>query len=481
MNVESKCNYHGYLRNLACILFYVGISFLLPTVHAEIPQSTPPKAPPYTPLVWDQDWTYLRDPAVPRDPLDKLHYVKLNASGEDYISFSGQIRERGEYFDYPAFGAQPADNGYLQQRYIVGSDLHLHQSFRLFTQLSSSLINGRDGGPRTAVDEQKLSFNQGFIDYTPLHEGDASFTLRAGRQLVSLGSTRLVAIGAGLNVEQPFDGFRLTLNALDWKLQGLAVRPVSVSPGYMASAPDHTQELWGLYATHPFPLPHANIDLYYLGYDHAKGLWLHGVGREQRETFGLRLYAQSSTWYYDWEFTPQIGRFGSGDIRAWGIGTNTGYHFAATKFQPRIELDAGALSGDSNLHNKTLGTFNALFPNGSYLSQALLIGPYNVILARPKLQLNVTRSVTFNPNLEMLWRESTQDGTYGIVGYPNHAASLSSARYIGAQIDSDVDWAINRHTTFSVDYEHFFPGQFLKQTPPNRSVNFIAPQIIFNF
>jgi hypothetical protein len=33
----------------------------------------------------------------------------------------------------------------------------------------------------------------------------------------------------------------------------------------------------------------------------------------------------------------------------------------------------------------------------------------------------------------------------------------------------------------SVDYEHFFPGEFLKQTPSNREVNFIAPQITYNF
>ena len=138
-----------------------------------------------------------------------ITFVSVRAMANIYRC-NGQIRERGEYQDHPAFGAQPPDNGYFLQRYLSSADLHLGSRFRTFIQFDSGLINGRDGGPRPGIDEDKFDVNQGFIDIVPYRHGDDNLTIRSGRQLVSLGSTRLVAIGAGLNVEQPFDGFRLT-------------------------------------------------------------------------------------------------------------------------------------------------------------------------------------------------------------------------------------------------------------------------------
>ncbi len=204
---------------------------------------------PYTPQIWDIDWSYLRDPTLAEDWTDELHFIRLGESSKNLLSVTGQIRERGEYQDYPAFGAQPADNGYLLQRYLASGDLHLGSHFRTFIQLDSGIENGRDGGPRPGIDEDKLDFNQGFIDLSLGESAERSLTIRSGRQLVSLGSTRLVAIGAGLNVEQPFDGFRLTLRTKGWTAEGLALRPTLVKTGYFDNAPNSTEELWGLNLT----------------------------------------------------------------------------------------------------------------------------------------------------------------------------------------------------------------------------------------
>jgi len=193
------------LAKLALTAFAAGLRLAAQTVN---PSS-------YTPQVWDVDWSYLAQPAASQsseqDVTDRFHYVPLGDAS--FLSITGQLRERGEYQDHPAFGAQPPDNGYFLQRYLLSTDLHISQHFRTFLQLDSALINGRDGGPRPGIDQDKLDFNQGFIDIIPLKSADHSLTVRAGRQLISLGSTRLIATGVGLNVEQPFDGFRLILHA----------------------------------------------------------------------------------------------------------------------------------------------------------------------------------------------------------------------------------------------------------------------------
>lgn len=438
---------------------------------------------PYTPQVWDIDWSYLSDPQNHLDWTDSLHYLQLGPSPSHFVSLTGQIRERGEYQDHPAWGAQPPDNGYLLQRYLLSGDLHLGDRFGTFLQFDSGHIEGRDGGPRPGIDRDQLDFNQGFVEITPWKRGDESrFTLRAGRQLVSLGSTRLIATGVGLNVEQPFDGFRLTLQTAGWIGEGLALRPTLIRTGVFDNEPNSTEELWGLYLTHPVrALLHSHLDLYYLGFDHKQARYTQGIGREQRETLGARIWSHTSAWDYDFEYTGQFGRFKAGDIRAWGTGYHLGYTFAGKRFAPHPEMDGGVLSGDQNPHDNTLGTFNPLFPNGNYLSQSILLGPYNLMITRPTLKLSLSKKASSNTNEEFLWREATQDGIYNIVGILIHPPNGSTARYIGSQFQQEIDYNFSRHFSGALVYEHFFPGAYLKQSPPDRGLNFISPQLLWNF
>ncbi len=439
--------------------------------------------PSYTPQVWDIDWSYLAQPAAARssepDWTDRFHYIPLGSN--NFLSITGQVRERGEYQDYPAFGAQPPYNGYFLQRYLVSSDLHLTQHFRTFVQLDSGLINGRDGGPRPGIDEDKLDFNQGFVDITPLKSSDHSFTVRAGRQLISLGSTRLIATGAGLNVEQPFEGLRLLLRMRNWTADGLAVRPTEVKTGIFDNEPNPAEELWGLSLSRVLPPLHTNVNIYYLGYDHKSVRYAQGTGREQRETIGTRVFSHTPTWDYDFEYTAQFGRFNTGNISAWGTGYHLGYTFNHARLAPHPELDGGVLSGDHNPHDNTLSTFNPLFPNGNFLSQSILLGPFNLIIVRPTFKIALTRKAGANTNVELLWRQATEDGVYNIVGILTHGPGNSTGRFIGTQIQQEIDYAFSRHLSGSLAYEHFFTGEFLKQSPPGHSLNFISPQLTYNF
>lgn len=144
-------------------------------------------------------------------------------------------------------------------------------------------------------------------------------------------------------------------------------------------------------------------------------------------------------------------------------------------------MDGGILSGDHQPGNGRLGTFNPLFPNGNYLSESILLGPSNLILTRPTLKLALTQRLSSNTNEEFLWRESKADGVYNIVGILTHPPSGSTRRYVGSQLQQQFTYTATRHLNLALTYEHFFIGGFLKQSPPNRSLNFLAPQITWNF
>lgn len=46
----------------------------------------PQSPPPYTVLRYDEDYSYLRDPAMRSDPFDAIKYVPLNQQGDWYAS-----------------------------------------------------------------------------------------------------------------------------------------------------------------------------------------------------------------------------------------------------------------------------------------------------------------------------------------------------------------------------------------------------------
>lgn len=117
----------------------------------------------------DDDFTYLRDPSCRNDFWDPVKYISLNAQGDWYVSFGGEIRERYERFHNPLWGQQPqSPGGYLLQRYLLFGDLHLSESVRIFSELMSDWETARVGGPRPQIDQDQLDFSQFFIDLTLL-------------------------------------------------------------------------------------------------------------------------------------------------------------------------------------------------------------------------------------------------------------------------------------------------------------------------
>src|SRR6266853_5663649 len=77
--------------------------------------SDPPAASPpaFTTLRYDEDYSYLRDPAAHTDAFDPIKYIPLSERGDWYLTFGGQVRDRYEYFHNYLFGCGAHDrDGY---------------------------------------------------------------------------------------------------------------------------------------------------------------------------------------------------------------------------------------------------------------------------------------------------------------------------------------------------------------------------------
>jgi Alginate export len=460
------------------------VTFTLSHSPRAVAQGSEPKPLPSTPPD-DADWTYYCDPSHRVEALDQLKCIGGKTDSKRQVSISGEVRMRGEYFDHIKLGEASPSSGYLLQRYILNTDVVLGDRVRLFTSLESGLEDGRVGGPRPSVDEDRLFFHEGFLQLRSGRERPL-VDLRIGRHELNLGSGRLISSRDLPNVQQNFDGVRVLVSPASWQVNFLALKYSESNHGIFDDYPDPAFSVWGIYATrHGHRDEATTLDIYYLGIDHKVATFQAGSGREQRESVGVRLAGTRGHWDHDSETVFQFGTFAYRPIRAWTVTSNSGYTIRSRPRQEidyRLGLDGGIASGNHNPTEGTFGTFNALFPKGAYFGEANFIGPYNIQDIRPSLRVTMPqRRIVIWPNAEMLWRQSREDGIYSIPGVLVQAGNAADALYIGFQADLNVQWEQNRHFTWAVDGAHFFSGAFLRQTTSGKSVNFFAPSVSYRF
>jgi alginate export protein len=461
--------------NLACAtlltLAFVNFSF---ATNPPCPTAT------YRYLRYEEDYRYLRNPDCRTDPLDAIKFIALNHDGDWFLSLGGEVRENMEYFHNPTWGQEPQGSPYLLERYMGHVDVHLGERFRFFVQVKSGLENGRAGGPRI-IDEDKLDLHQASLEVALVTSPRRTIALRVGRQELAFGARRFLSAREGPTVRQSFDGVRLDVSSDTWKLAVFATKPVQTNPGFFDDFPSPGQTSWGIYASRPIRYIHgSNLDLYYLGLDRTKSRFQQGVAGETRHSVGTRLWGQNRAWDYDVEPIYQWGEFGSGNIRAWAIETETGYTLRLPT-NPRVALIADAASGDRDPKNSDLETFNPLFPRGLYYQLVNLNGHLNFFNLDPLLVSHINKNLSLTFDCGFFWRQSRGDGVYGVGGNFLRAGSSHDSRYIATQPSLVTEWRLQRHVTVIAIYTHSFPGVFLRETGPARSVNYVSVWLGYKF
>jgi Alginate export len=440
--------------------------------------------PAFQPFRYDEDWSFLADSSRSSDWLDRLKYISLGR--EDwYTTIGGEIRERYEHLDQPNFGTGPEDkSGYFLQRYLLSSDFHFGSRIRAFSELQSGLENGRNGGPRP-TDLDRLDVHQAFLDWRIFASKGNFVSLRFGRQELGFGSGRLISPAEGLNTRRSLDGTRLTIKigSIVWNATNL--RLVKSSADVFDDVPDHTQTEWGTGMTAPHPVwKKANMSLYYFGLDRKSSIYRKGLGREIRQTIGSRSFKTSGGWDFNYEGILQWGSFAGKPIRAWALSEDTGYTFKQTLLRPRIGFRSDIATGDRGPSSHKLGSFNPLFPAAPvYSGPSGILGPTNLIDITPSLRLQFGKAI-MTLESSSFWRESRQDGIYSpsvAAAPPVRRGDGSQARYVASAPSVTIGYQATRHVFVSTIYTHFMAGDFLRESPPARDVNYVASWVSYRF
>jgi hypothetical protein len=301
----------------------------------------------------DENWSFLKNPSFRQDFWDPIKFIPLRKSADDwYLTIGGEAREVWEQIGNDNWGQFPIMNGYLNERYMPYFDLHYGPHVRTFVELKSGLNSFRAGGPRP-IDEKKMDFQAAFLEIGTSSE-HSSIHFRVGRQELEYGSGRLIDVREGPNVRLSFDGFMVKSKINSWNLDGFAMRPDEDNPGFFDNSPNSAVKFWGIYATRPLA-SRALLDLYYLGLDRKEATFQRGTAQEVRHSLGVRVSRPIATEHSGWDFDDealwQFGTFGSANIRAWTVATETGYRFPAVTLKPRFSLKADISSGDHPTSN----------------------------------------------------------------------------------------------------------------------------------
>lgn len=428
---------------------------------------------------FDDDWSAYCERVDP-PALSRIKCIALSSEADRYLSLGGEWRERYEAVDAPDFGIGTSSDQYLLHRLLLHADLTFGQAVRVFAQLGYHDESGRDGGP-TPTDRDGADLQQGFIDVS-LPLGDGRTTVRAGRQEFTLGSSRLVAVRESPNVRRSFDGVRVSWQDRAMNADAFYLRPVAIESGAFDDESDRDELLWGAQLAGEWRLLQGGrFEAYYLGYDRKDASFASGTADEQRHSLGLRLSGRRRAVNWNLELVGQVGDFGAADIRAWTVASDTGYTFAEVRFRPRLGLKADIASGDGDPQDGRLQTFNALYPNPTYFSEASLISPANLV------DLQASLTLTFHPGASLLlgwnvlWKQRAADAFYTTPPpLTPLAGSVGGSTEIGQQLRLEPRWAVTPRVELRAAYVYFDAGAAVRQAG-GRDVNFGMLSAAFRF
>lgn len=432
------------------------------TLPSPLESLRPPRPGPTRSL---EDYRFLGDPAKRTDPFDGLRYQRLSDTA--WLQTGAELRYRADSADQPVFGLRGVkDDSYLMQRAEAHADLHLFDdSFRTFIQLENTRVFGKD--LPSPPDQSHNEVHQAFIDGN-LRYQSGKLTTRVGRQEMAYGNNVLVTYREIPNMRLAFDGVRMSwVGRNGYKLDAFSMNPLLVrAAGSFDDSSNHHQKFYGLYGTLPLSsVFKADLYAFSLETDQRK---LDGfTGKENRYTFGTRLFGAWNKFDWTWDLMKQTGHIADADIDAWAVSSDSGYTFAGP-WKARLGFRVDAASGDKDGDHKA-GSFDPLFPKNAFYGQASLTTLSNIVLAGPTLRFAPFDKVRFEPGVFAAWRQNTDDGVYlpGMVTVPG--TTTSSGKRLGTLYQANANWTPTFNISVDLDYLFYDIGSAIKNAGGSNS------------
>ncbi|WP_353720773.1 alginate export family protein [Dyadobacter sp. 676] len=408
----------------------------------------------------------------PADSLDRRSHIGKHVpilGGKGLISSGVNVREGFEFFRGYLWGIGPQDgNGYLLHRMLVHSDLRYKRHLRVFAELQSSFITGRNGGPRPVQELNKLAVNRLFGELTVKTAAISRLILRLGKQHLNYGQGTLLDL-RDANVRRSFLGGKLQFEMAHTRLDLFAMKAIAAQKGLLDDRIDHDQRIGGLWMTQNFgERSPVKIDSYYLLISRQNSRYNQGSGTELRHTMGIGLTLKDERWFSFSELDFQWGKLGTDKILAWKMAPSLGYRLGRLPTQPVVSIQAAISSGDKDTGDGILQTFNPVYPKAIFYGFIDNAGSSNLIVVHPKTELKLATNLALTLNYYRFWRRHTADGFYAVNG-SFLLPAYGTEKRVGQMVDLYAQYRAGSHWMFYLISAYYARGAYLKINPLTKS------------
>lgn len=421
---------------------------------------------------WEEDCSALAARPSRSFP-DELRYVPLTQSGSAWLTFGGEYRLRVEGLHAPSFAAQH-NEGYTAtgERFLAQADLHTAAGPRVFVQLSAATDTGRKPF-ELPIYRSALDLAQGFVDL-PFALDGARFNLRVGRQELDFDGNRLVSNREVTNLRRAFDMGLATVAVGSWSIQAFDGHPVRNLGGAFDDDATPGERFWGSRARYAPTNAPAATEAFYFVRSRFMALYQGAVGPELRRTFGLRSTGHSRGFDYAVQVALQRGTVRALEIRAYGAAADVGYTLPYS-WRPRLGVSSGFASGGKAGPGQQTRTFDTLYPNLGYFTDAPLIYPGNDWDVQPNVMIEPFAHVTLRAGVDVLHRVSRNDAVYEQPGFPLIPGTGSGSDAIADLSYIKLDWQVNRYWDLNAGYVYANAGA-LVTSAGGRSAKYFVVQ-----
>jgi hypothetical protein len=196
--------------------------------------------------------------------------------------------------------------------------------------------------------------------------------------------------------------------------------------------------------------------------DRDRAVFQSVVGPEKRNAFGARASGTVDAIDYAVQASLQRGTIGSKQIRAYGFAADIGYTIVSPT-QPRFGVSFGYASGDRNRNDAKLETFDPLYPNLGYFTDAPLAYPSNSFDIHPNVALDLVPSLRATFGTDFLFRVTRSDAIYATPGIPVINGNGQGGKYVAALSYAKLAWRISPMADVSASYTHGSRSEFIRE------------------
>lgn len=408
----------------------------------------------------------------------------------DSLQFTFQARVRGEYrnnlYDFDAAKNAVTDDSWLLHRIRLGIEWQplpwLHVTLQ--GQDARESFSDRADIPLQQGAEGDDAFDLRLATLEFGHPKELSFKL--GRQVLSYGDERLVGPLEWLNFSRTFDAAKLHYQQKDWWVDGFVssvVRPHEShfnTSDFTDTQNSRHQVFSGLYfSSNSLPMQAADLYAFHL---HEESM----LGGTDFLTLGTRLKGDPlklSGWDYTFELDGQMGQVLGKDLSAYAYHLEGGYNWLHSAWKPRLAIEYSHGSGDGNVTDNKVNTFQNLFPTNhppyGFMDTFAWQNMHNLVL---RLAAQPHEKVKTTLDLHGFWLADTGDAWYRANGTTKVRPITSSAsNYAGSELDFTVNTKLNKHLDMLVGYSHFFAGAYLNDTGAGDDADFAYLMLTLNY